>query len=121
MLLLMHSEKYDLATAYKITRYYSTESLTGGAAARILAGFFDLYEEPEGIKSDSNLSMEEYNDRKYDQKIQIEKECYDIVKEAGYFSEDFGVDEKLTYRHACIIAVDAIERYIGHELKFYEK
>lgn len=113
-------EKYNLSASYRITRHYSSDKLTGGMAARIVAGFFEDYTEPEQLTRDASWTNEEYEAKKKERKAQIEKECWEIAKEREYFSEDFKIDEVLTYRNVYIISVDVIERYIGRELAIAE-
>lgn len=110
------NEKYDLSTSYKITKYYSSEELTGGAAARVVVGLFDKYKEPE--KSlDSYSEIDEENDSKEKERVnKIEQDCWEIARREGYFTEDFDIDDVLTYRQTLVIAVDVIEKYIGREL-----
>lgn len=110
------NEKYDLASTSRITRYYSSDLLTGGGAARFLAGFFEDYKEPAQVGRNLSWTEEEYEAKKKERIKKIEEDCFKIAKEKGYFTEDFKIDDVLTYRHVCVIAVDAIERYIGHEL-----
>ena len=115
------NEKYNLAATSRITRNYSSDLLTGGGAARFLAGFFEDYTEPAKIVRNASWTSEEYEDKKQERVKKIEEECFEIAKEKGYFSEDFKIDDVLTYRHVYIIAVDSIERYIGRELGIIEE
>ena len=114
------NEKYDLGSAQRITRYYSSNKLTGGAAARLLAGFFGDYTEPKTLARNLKWSDEDYEAKKKERISQIENDCWEIAKEKGYFSEEFNADDILTYRHVCVISVDAIERYIGRALGMIE-
>lgn len=110
------NEKYNLATTSKITRYYSSDKITGGSAARLLAGFFEDYTEPAQVGRNLSWTEEEYEAKKQERVRKIEEDCFNIAKEKVYFSEEFKINDVLTYRQVCIIAVDAIERYIGREL-----
>jgi len=110
------NEKYDLAAGSRITRYYSSNELTGGAAARLVVGFFEKYTEPAQVKRNLSWSDEEYEFQKQKRIDMIEKDCWEIAMQEGYFSEEFGIDDVLTYRHVYVIAVDTIEKYIGREL-----
>ncbi len=111
------SEKYDLASSSRITRYYSSDKLTGGAAARIVAGFFEKYTEPAQVVRTASQTDEEFAAEKKERIAKIEEECWEIAQKEGYFSEDFKIDDVLTYRNVLIIAVDTIERYIGREIE----
>jgi len=111
------NEKYNLATASSITKYYSNKKLTGGAAARLLAGFFGDYTEPEPLVRLSSWDDKKYEEEKNKRTKKIESDCWEIAKQKEYFSEEFEKDDVLTYRHVYIIAVDAIERFIGRALE----
>lgn len=120
-------EKYDLSATYSITKYYSGDKLTIGAASRLLAGFFGDYTEPAQVERDLSWTEEEYEIKKQDRIKKIETDCFNIAKEKGYFLDDSlniscesKVDDVLTYRQVCIIAVDAIEKYVGHEIGIIE-
>jgi hypothetical protein len=110
------NEKYDLYASHRITRNYSNDKLTGGAAARVVVGFLENY--PDTVKPVRNYSWteEEYKAKLKEQTDEIEKQCWAVAKEKGYFSEDFKINDILTYREMLVIAVDTIERYIGRDL-----
>lgn len=110
------NEKYDLYASHRITRNYSSDKLTGGAAARVVVGFLENY--PDTVKPVRNYSWteEEYKAKLKEQDAEIEKQCWAVAKEKGYFSEDFKINDILTYRDVLVIAVDTIERYIGRDL-----
>ena len=109
-------EKYNLTSSYNITKHYSNKDLRGGSAARLLAGLFGDYEEPAPLARDYSWTEEEYKLMKRAMTEKIERDCWKIAKEKGYFSEEFKIDDALTYRQVLVISVDAIERYIGREL-----
>lgn len=113
-------EKYDLNSSSRITRFYSAEKLTGGAAARVVVQFFEKYNEPDKVVKLTSWSEEEFKEKQEERLKKIEKECWEIAKNEGYFSEDFKIDDLLTNREVLIIAVDTIERYIGRELGLAE-
>ena len=46
----------------------------------------------------------------------IEEDVWKIVKENGYFTEDFDKDDVLTRREVYVTAVDILEKYMGREL-----
>lgn len=114
------NEKYDLTASYRITKFYSSDKLTGGAAARVVAGFFEKYEEPAQVIKYASLSDEEYANQKKARIDKIEKDCWEIVKKEGYFTDDFKIDDVLTYRDVLVMTVDVMERYIGRELGIIE-
>ena len=115
------NEKYNVNSSSRITRYYSNERLTGGAAARMVVGFFEKYTEPAKVIRESGWSDEDFENKKKERIKKIESDCWEIAKNEGYFSEEFGIDDILTYRYVYVIAVDAVERYIGRELGMIEE
>jgi len=115
------NEKYNATSSTSITKHYSDEQLTGAKAARVLAGFFGDYTEPPFINKLDSWTIEEYRKIKRERVNKIEDDCWEIAKEKGYFSEDIGKDEVLTLRHVYVIAVDAVERFIGRELGTIDK
>ena len=51
--------------------------------------------------------------------LSIQNQCekvYTVVKEKGYFTEEFNKDDILTRREVYVTAVDILEKYIGREL-----
>jgi len=113
------NEKYELMASSRITRSYSNDKLTGGAAARVIVGFLDgepyidkFVRAPNWLDSEYEAKLAEYKAKVEE----IEKQCWEIAKEKGYFSEEFKINDILTYRQALVIAVDTIEKYIERDL-----
>lgn len=110
---------YNVASAQRITNYYSNKRLTGGAAARVIAGFIEKYKEPVAVVRDPAWTDEQFEEAKNERINKIEAECFEIVKNEGYFSEDIKVDQILTNRDVYIITVDVIEKYLGKDLNVW--
>ena len=110
------SEKYNLNTSGRITRYYSTEPLTGGEATRLIAGFLDIYTEPKAVVRNINWTDEEFEVKKQERIDKIEKETWKAVENAGYLFGDFEIDDVLTYKDVLILTVDVMEKYLGREI-----
>jgi len=110
------SDKYNLNTSSRITRYYSTNPLTGGGAARLIAGFLDIYTEPKAVVRNLSWTDEEFEVKKQERIEKIEKESWIAVENAGYLFGDFEIDDVLTYKDVLILTVDVMEKYLGREI-----
>jgi len=109
-------DKYNLNTSGRITKYYSTKPLTGGAAARLIAGFLDIYTEPKAVVRKQNWTDEEFEAKKQERIDKIEREAWVAVENAGYLFGDFEIDDVLTYKDVLILTVDVMEKYLGREI-----
>lgn len=113
-------EEYSLASAQRITNYYSNKKLTGGAAARVVAGFLGKYKEPSAVVRQPEWDDAKFEEAKNERINKIETECFAIIKNEGYFSEDFKIDDVLTNRQVYIITVDVMEEYLGRSLNIWD-
>lgn len=129
----------------KVKEFYSLETeLTGATAARICNAMMEDYTEKTSAemllenftdserellnivrqkkKMEQTLSDEESELLTRFERVnaehvkKIEEDVWKIVKEKGYFSEDFDKDDILTLRESYVTTVDILENYIGREL-----
>jgi len=124
--------------------YSETEVLTGATAARICNAMMgDYVEKTSGEmlgesfnvnersllyvareKKNNNYDLterekailERFDEENNARVKKIEEDVWKIVKENGYFTEDFNKDDILTCREVYITAVDILEKYMGREL-----
>lgn len=130
----------------KVKEFYSLETpLTGATAARICNVMLEDYVEKtsrEMLNSDSFTNSEreliniawqkqkkkqelleserailkKFNELNAERVKKIEEDVWKIVKEKGYFTEDFNKNDILTLREVYVTTVDILENYIGREL-----
>ncbi|MBP3284967.1 MAG: FAD-dependent oxidoreductase [Clostridia bacterium] len=129
----------------KVKEFYSLETpLTGATAARVCNAMMGDYTEKtsgemlsenftsteadllniarqkkknnEALSEKESAVLARFEELNNERVKKIEEDVWKIVKEKGYFTEDFNKDDILTLREVYVTTVDILEKYIGREL-----